>query len=117
MSLSLRKIYDTMTYFCLNCEKEFTPKNQRAKFCSTSCRSSYWQKNKRIQSKPLYSPEGKIVDNSTMQLLNCCSSPKLKKVADGEIVCYNCGHQWISGYIVNDFINKKAAELSSKIQP
>lgn len=32
---------------CLNCKKEYIPKRRGGKFCSTSCRVSYWEKVQR----------------------------------------------------------------------
>ena len=32
---------------CKNCGKEFQEKNSKAQYCSTSCRVSYFQKEKR----------------------------------------------------------------------
>jgi hypothetical protein len=85
---------------CLNCSEDFQAKNKRAKFCSVSCRSSYWQqmKRKRIKNskKDLVGPGGKILDNQTLKLLMCCDKTKLIRVDDEEIQCYNCGRRWIT---------------------
>ena len=36
---------------CKNCKKTYMAKTERSQFCSTSCRSSYWQKQHRKSEK------------------------------------------------------------------
>ncbi len=39
---------------CLNCKKELEqiPQKRPKKFCNSTCRSNYWQKEKRKEVKP-----------------------------------------------------------------
>ena len=94
-----------MIKLCYNCGSEFEAKNKRARFCSSSCRSSSWQQQARNKKKPLHAPKGRVLDNETLQLLNCCSSPQLRKTDTYEITCYNCGHQWFSGLLFEAYPN------------
>lgn len=43
----------TTTHDCLNCTKQIpqTPGKRRKDFCNSTCRSNYWQKQKRKEKK------------------------------------------------------------------
>lgn len=51
---------------CLNCKKEYEPKRDTSKFCSTSCRVRYHQKHGKSKIKPVHM---RVLYNEVMDLI------------------------------------------------
>lgn len=72
---------------CLNCNLELkdTPKKRPKIFCNSSCRSNYWQRIHRMQSKGMYAED--ILKSMTFAKKRGAESDSAKKVKlDKEIV-------------------------------
>lgn len=67
---------------CLNCGKEIsqTPKKRERRFCDSTCRSNYWQKQNRINNTTIESVKIEKKDNKTVTkvVLNVNDKPVRK---------------------------------------